>query len=99
MKAIDYFQKIQPFLIDEGIDFDRKLVEICNDFLLEAKQIISDRNIKRNDSAKAVFKEQELKFQSFANKVNQTELKYIKLDGFKIAFQMLYPDLYKSVYQ
>jgi len=96
MKAKDYLEKIKPYI--DTPDFDIELAKICKEFIFEAADIIKARNIKKDAGTIAVFREQDLKFQSFARELSKISNMGIKSNGFKIALEILMPEVYELIY-
>ena len=75
MKAKEYVKQYE-----ESLDKKEAMNTIAFDFIFEIRELIKARKAGSNESCFAIFKEQDLKFQSFARTVNEKKIGDFILD-------------------
>lgn len=95
MKAKEYFEKY----VNENQDKENmyRVVSIFFDLFNEVKEIQLIRKAQSNSAMIAILNEQNLKANSFINKVNEIDDLGIKRDAFKIFISQEMPELYKMI--
>jgi hypothetical protein len=96
MKAKDYFTRYVNEYQDKSNEW--KVVKTFRDIFCEAQEIAKARNAKTDSAYQNIFKELNLKANSFCRMVNEIDNMQLKQDAFMLFVEAENPEFYRSVY-